>query len=222
MPNDIDYLEYMEMAKIEAIRTAQNYVASLDDPKLIYQSAVFSGLIKEIYNNVFSPIPHRTGRRTEDGLHISSFYGIDRIVKDNRSRTLLDIHSIEELLYAWDNIYTYLCSIYNHKRTIIKFCIMIGTTKEYIYSIANDKRNKSNSHLGDLLKIWSEQCESDLIDGVTEQNSVGSMFMLKAKYGYVETQAPLQIVTNAPTETATQIAQKYTQYIEAPKQPTDI
>ena len=43
------------------------------------------------------------------------------------------------------------------------------------------------------VKKWRKECESSLVDGATERNSVGCIFALKANYGYTETPQRIEI-----------------------------
>ena len=58
---------------------------------------------------------------------------------------------------------------------------------------------RSSSEHSRTVKKWLAECESSLVDGATERNSVGCIFALKANYGYTETPQRIEITgANAP------------------------
>jgi hypothetical protein len=60
---------------------------------------------------------------------------------------------------------------------------------------------------------WLRECELALVDGATEQNSIGCIFALKANYGYVEGQQ-ITISTNGDAgKSIDQIAAEHRQQI---------
>ena len=52
---------------------------------------------------------------------------------------------------------------------------------------------RSSSEHSRTVKKWLAECESSLVDGATERNSVGCIFALKANYGYTETPQRIEI-----------------------------
>ena len=57
----------------------------------------------------------------------------------------------------------------------------------------------ASSERSRTVKKWYAECESSLLDGATERNSVGCIFALKANYGYTETPQRIEITgANAP------------------------
>lgn len=189
---------------------ADDYIQSLGDNADIRNAnkALFTGMIKHIYNNTF------------------------RINK-------LDYNDIDTLNNLFD-IYTSLCYRYNKKPTVLNFTLMIGIDKltidrwlnstvrsniyyntkgERIYNLlvykqqhpGEEIRQEASSSHSNSVKRWLSECESALLDGVAEQNSIGCMFALKANYGYRDN----VVVNIQETETALtdrsreQIAQNY-------------
>ena len=53
------------------------------------------------------------------------------------------------------------------------------------------------------VKKWLKECESSLVDGATEKNSIGCIFALKANYGYSEGTQKVEITQG---QTAEQVA----------------
>ena len=57
----------------------------------------------------------------------------------------------------------------------------------------------ASSTRSQTVKKWLKECESSLVDGATERNSVGCIFALKANYGYTETPQRIEITgANTP------------------------
>ena len=144
--------------------------------------SLFTGMIKYIYKHLFKP-----GKRDK--------------VKYN-SNTVLDTGNIDLLNNIWD-IYTELCYKYNKRPTILNFSLLIGVSSDTIdtwrrgeYRTGSDG---ASSVYSDSVKKWLKECESSLVDGATERNSVGCIFALKANYGYTETPQRIEITgANAP------------------------
>ena len=162
---------------------ADEYINNLDDPESINNNpSLFTGMIKHIYKNLFKP------RRNDKVLY--------------NSNSVLDTGDIELLDNIW-NIYTELCYRYNKRPTLLNFSLLVGIGNDVFNSwIRGEYRageNGASSPHCQTAKKWKAECESSLVDGATERNSVGCIFALKANYGYTET--PQQIViagANAP------------------------
>ena len=138
--------------------------------------SLFTGMIKYIYKHLFKP-----GKRDK--------------VKYN-SNTVLDTGNIDLLNNIWD-IYTELCYKYNKRPTILNFSLLIGVSSDTIdtwrrgeYRTGSDG---ASSVYSDSVKKWLKECESSLVDGATERNSVGCIFALKANYGYTETPQRIEV-----------------------------
>ena len=68
----------------------------------------------------------------------------------------------------------------------------------------------ASSERSRTVKKWYAECESSLVDGATERNSVGCIFALKANYGYTETPQRVEIVNGqAPEQIAADIAARH-------------
>ena len=74
------------------------------------------------------------------------------------------------------------------------------------------------------MKKWYSECESSLVDGATERNSVGCIFALKANYGYTETPQRVEIVNGQqPEQIAADIAARHRLgKAERPELPDDL
>lgn len=134
----------------------------------------------------------------------------------------LDLDNISMLYQIWD-FYTYLCYKFNKYPIMQEFSILTGIstntfrqwknkeTRAYIYSYeGKEVRNiydfsrkfhipinkidrVASSLYSEFITNCQTECENALLRGAAEQNRIGSIFVLKAVYGYRE---------NTPTEAA--------------------
>ena len=152
------------------------YVASLADPDLIFKSSAFNGGMKYCYKTVFQP---------------------DKPQLYNK-RTNIDTGDVELLNSIWD-IYTALCYRYGHRPTVIRFSILTGISMETFNSW--EKRSWRNDTLqhSESVKRWKTEAENALVDGASESNSIGSIFLLKSNFNYRES-APITPYENQTFE----------------------
>lgn len=166
---------------------ADEYINTLDDPESINNNpSLFTGMIKYIYKYLFKP------KRNDKVLY--------------NSNSVLDTGDIELLDNIW-NIYTELCYRYNKRPTLLNFSLLVGIGNDVFNSwIRGEYRageNGASSPHCQTAKKWKAECESSLVDGATERNSIGCIFALKANYGYTE--APQRIeITGANTPALSQ------------------
>ena len=162
---------------------ADEYINALNDPESINNNpSLFTGMIKHIYKNLFKP------RRNDKVLY--------------NSNSVLDTGDIELLDNIW-NIYTELCYRYNKRPTLLNFSLLVGISNDTFttweqgeYRGGSDGAGSAHSR---TVKKWRKECESSLVDGATERNSVGCIFALKANYGYTETPQRIEITgSNTP------------------------
>lgn len=173
---------------------ADEYINTLDDPDLIYNNpSLFTGMIKYIYKHLFKP-----GKN-------------DKVLYN--ANTLLDTGDIELLDNIW-GIYTELCYKYSKRPTILNFSLMIGVDNRTIdtwrrgeFRAGEDGASSAHSQ---TVKKWLAECESSLVDGATERNSIGCIFALKANYGYTETPQKIEVIGGQiPDQTAADIAARH-------------
>lgn len=163
---------------------ADEYINTLGDPESINNNpSLFTGMIKYIYKYLFKP------KRNDKVLY--------------NSNSVLDTGDIELLDNIW-NIYTELCYRYNKRPTLLNFSLLVGIGNDVFNSwIRGEYRageNGASSPHCQTAKKWKAECESSLVDGATERNSVGCIFALKANYGYTETPQRIEITgANTPT-----------------------
>ena len=162
---------------------ADEYINNLSDPESINNNpSLFTGMIKYIYKHLFKPKKN------------------DKVLSNSNSN--LDLSDIDLLDNIW-GIYTELCYKYSKRPTILNFSLMIGVDNTTIdswrrgeYRAGEDGARSARSQ---TVKKWLKECESSLVDGATERNSVGCIFALKANYGYTETPQRIEITgANAP------------------------
>lgn len=164
---------------------ADEYIQTLPEDR---QNKVYgdvyavSGMMQYIYKHVFMP-------------HETLLYN---------SNTVIDTSDVRLLNHVWED-YASICYRYGVMPTIYRFCKMTGISVDTINTWMNGTiRNASKAH-SELAKSWKAECEAALCDAGGNQ-TVKSIFLLKSKYGYVETQQPVQIVNPlAPKMTAEQL-----------------
>ena len=151
---------------------ADEYINTLDDPESINNNpSLFTGMIKYIYKRLFKYNP-----------------------VNNDDITVLDD--------IW-GIYTELCYKYNKRPTLLNFSLMVGVSNDTFNAWKNGEyragEGGASSAHSLTVKKWLKECESSLVDGATERNSVGCIFALKANYGYTETPQRIEITgANTP------------------------
>lgn len=156
---------------------ADEYINTLSDPESINNNpSLFTGMIKYIYKHLFKP-----GKK-------------DKVLYN--TNTVLDTGDIETIDDIW-SIYTELCYKYNKRPTLLNFSLLVGVSNDTFttweqgeYRGGSDGAGSAHSR---TVKKWRKECESSLVDGATERNSVGCIFALKANYGYTETPQRIEI-----------------------------
>ena len=162
---------------------ADEYINTLSDPESINNNpSFFTRMIKYIYKHLFKP-----GKK-------------DKVLYN--TNTVLDTGDIETIDDIW-SIYTELCYKYNKRPTLLNFSLLVGVSNDTFttweqgeYRGGSDGAGSAHSR---TVKKWRKECESSLVDGATERNSVGCIFALKANYGYTETPQRIEITgSNSP------------------------
>lgn len=148
------------------------YINTLDDPESINNNpSLFTGMIKYIYKHLFKNNPVNND----------------------------DISVLDNIF----DIYTELCYRYNKRPTLLNFSLLVGISNDTFNAWKNGEyragEGGASSAHSLTVKKWLKECESSLVDGATERNSVGCIFALKANYGYTETPQRIEITgANAP------------------------
>ena len=194
MKNTIKAYNGAEVYESKIHELADEYINTLDDQESINNNpSLFTGMIKYIYKYLFKP------KRNDKVLY--------------NSNSVLDTGDIELLDNIW-NIYTELCYRYNKRPTLLNFSLLVGIGNDVFNSwIRGEYRageNGASSPHCQTAKKWKAECESSLVDGATERNSVGCIFALKANYGYTETPQKIEIVGGQqPEQIAADIASRH-------------
>ena len=193
MENDNVIIAYnnIELYQSEIDILCDEYIRTLHDENLIYKSAVFSGLLRYIYS-----------------------HKLKYIIPDTFSN---DYSLLDDI---FNNIYISLCSRYNIVPTIIQFCVLCHIDRSNLNCIRNGVNRdgtKVNPVSHCTVKLWYDTCEASLLGKAVNESSIGSIFGLKANYGYKEAteNSVIKIETTA-YHTPEQIAEKYKQ-VEKPK-----
>ena len=172
---------------------ADEYINTLSDPESINNNpSLFTGMIKYIYRHLFKNNP---------------------INND-------DIGLIDNI---W-SIYTELCYKYSKRPTLLNFSLLVGINNDTFNAWKNGEyrrgENGASSEHSRTVKKWLAECESSLVDGATERNSVGCIFALKANYGYTETPQRVEIVNGqTPDQVAADIAARHIGQAKRPELP---
>ena len=183
---------------------ADEYINTLSDPESINNNpSLFTGMIKYIYKHLFKP-----GKK-------------DKVLYN--TNTVLDTGDIDTIDDIW-SIYTELCYKYNKRPTLLNFSLLVGVSNDTFttweqgeYRGGGDGAGSAHSR---TVKKWRKECESSLVDGATERNSVGCIFALKANYGYTETPQRVEIVNGQqPEQVAADIAARHIGQAKRPELP---
>ena len=151
---------------------ADEYINTLSDPESINNNpSLFTGMIKYIYKRLFKNNPVNND----------------------------DISVLDNIF----DIYTELCYRYNKRPTLLNFSLLVGISNDTFNAWKNGEyragEGGASSAHSLTVKKWLKECESSLVDGATERNSVGCIFALKANYGYTETPQRIEITgANTP------------------------
>lgn len=170
---------------------ALEYEQRMLHPENLYKlsSSSFTGLIKYINKKLFGK-------------------PIDKCI--NTFHKSLDIYTnCDYISVIWDR-YTELCYDYDQKPTIEEFCLMVGISRDTLYSWASGESAKGQDWCDrlsctrtDMVHKWMSECKLGRYKGAAAGN-VGYIFLCKAIDGLVET-APVHIEQQKPKLTAEQL-----------------
>lgn len=163
------------------------YIDSLPNPDNIYKSATFTGLIEFISRKVIKPLN----------------------ITDSTGKTL-NYKALNDIFY---NIYIPICTRFNICPTVIGFSTLAKIDRANLTDIKNgiyrSDGRKASPEATQIVKKWFETCENGLTGKAINENGIGSIFLLKSKYGYQE-QNTLTIQTDTINhDTAEQIASRH-------------
>lgn len=167
-----------------------DYIATLDDPKQVYNSITFIGLLQYIYR-------HKIKHIIETDKH-------------NRNTNTNNYILLDEI---FNNIYLPLNTKYKIVPSLLGFCTFVKISKSNIYDILagvyHVDRATVNSATSAIIKTWNEICENSLYNKAAVDNGVGSIFLLKSVYSYQEAAQRVEISQQEQSAPAEQIAEKY-------------
>lgn len=178
--------KYADIYPADIERVEQNYIASLPDPDSIYNINAFIGLLFRLHREVIAPALKRPGD-----------------IKTGAKG--YDITAMNEVFY---HVFIPLISKYRITPTIGMFMYLIGIDSSVvdrwkkpsnnididgidIYGSSNNTCNlssKSNIDKYSYYRKWNNYIEQWILGNVTNTNSIGGMFHLKAVYGYSDAQ----------------------------------
>lgn len=197
MANTVKAESGTEVYETKIHELADDYINTLDDPESINNNpSLFTGMIKYIYRHLYKNNP---------------------INND-------DIGLIDNI---W-SIYTELCYKYSKRPTLLNFSLLVGINNDTFNAWKNGEyrrgENGASSEHSRTVKKWLSECESSLVDGATERNSVGCIFALKANYGYTETPQRIEVVGGQiPDQVAADIAARHqVGQVERPEIPPEL
>lgn len=194
MANVIKTTDGIEVYESKIYILCDEYINTLNNTDDIYNNpSLFTGMLKHIYKHLFKP-----GKN-------------DKILSNSNCK--LDLSNIDLLDSIW-TIYTDLCYRYSKRPTILNFSLMIGVDNTTIDSWRRGEYRAGDegarSARSQTVRKWLKECESSLVDGATEKNSIGCIFALKANYGYTETPQRVEIVNGqSPEQIAADIAARH-------------
>ena len=168
------------------------YISRLPDSNSIYKSAVFAGMLRYIYQHKIKDVIETD--RINNSLPMN----------ENNYDLLNDI---------FNNIYIYLCSLYNIVPSIIQFCVLVDidntTVSDLNKGIYRTNGKTANPARSQTVKKWYAVCESMLLSKAQNESSIGSIFALKANYGYRDNIQQIEVLPTQQTQTAEQIKERY-------------
>ena len=184
MDNVILTYNNIELYQSEIDVLCDEYISTLHDESMIYKSTVFSGMLNYIYLHKLKYI-------------IPDTYKHDYTLLDN----------------IFDNVYINLCTRYNICPSIIQFSVLCHVDNTFLSELRSGTYkdgSRVNPEATQTAKKWYSVCESMLLSKATNESSIGSIFALKANYGYRDNDQPQLIQIQTGTQaTPEQIAEKY-------------
>ena len=141
--------------------------------------------------------------------HSQAFTGLINYISHRLDKQAIR-NSLESLYQAWEDYKTIVYS-HNQNPMIMEFCMFIGIHRDTFNSWARgETRNEYSSKLTltrtDLIKNITNECVMGHAKSA-EGGSVGSIFTLKAQYGWVET-APQAVINPIQAQNNAEIAAK--------------
>ena len=215
--------KYANIYPADIERVEENYIASLPDPDSIYNINAFIGLLFRLHREVVAPALKRPG-------------------ETNPGCKGYDIQSMDSVFY---NVFIPLIAKYRITPTIGLFMYLTGLTSAVIdnwkknidNTIYSDNDNNIDIHsttYSDSVRVknnytkltyyqkWNNYIEQWILGNVTNTNSIGGMFTLKAVYGYSDAQTiRVEPTTTAPAISEAQLTAIATNAAQLPDKASD-
>lgn len=102
-----------------------------------------------------------------------------------KPHTKLDLSDPDLIVSTWE-FYRGICLRYGGTCTVQRFCVFVGMNRETLDTWQNGEY-RTTAH-SNIVKMFKQQSESDLLSRAIEGNSIGSIFALKAGFGYNDNQ----------------------------------
>lgn len=145
----------------------EKYINSLNDPEEIYNNnGSFVGMLKYIYKYYLSILLGNKNRVPANGY--------DYILLDD----LFNIYT--DLVYRYKK---------NKQPNIIEYCLFTNIDRTMLYRIRQGEVKKATFSDIHNVKRWFSECENSLLNN----DSVSSIFKLKAMFNYNDNLAPVPI-----------------------------
>lgn len=147
----------------------EEYIESLYNPEMIFKVSVFNGLLNLIHERL-----------------------LKNIIKNQTYN--INYNICDEIFYK---IYIPLCNKYNIIPSVINFTsTVLRIDNTLITDIRNGNYRSDGSNVRklttQLVKKWFDVCESSYVQSVSNNNSIGCMFLLKSLYKYSDNN-PIQV-----------------------------
>ena len=190
--NSDEFKRQIEIYDSDIDLYTSEYIDNLSDETMIYKTMIFNGLLQYIY------------------VHVFKYKG--NTTRYHNKNSTIDYSNTDIINHLID-IYISLCFKYNHIPSILGFSVMTGIDNQTITSWLNGEyRQVKNDNVythSETAKRLKSICEHALLANATENNSIGSIFALKANYNYSD-QPKAEIPVSKPeTITLEEVQQRY-------------
>lgn len=199
---------------------ADDYIADLDDDskQRFYSNnkMMFNDLLTEIYEQYFmsNPMDYNDVKQMSQiwRCYARLCYKCGKRLTLQGFVTMTGVD--DNTLYDWEKGRTRTYIYYDEQGNRIKN--LLAYQKQYPNATVIKK--SSREHM-DFVKRCLKDCEQSLLDGATEQNSIGCIFALKALYGYSD--QPRTQVQQLPSGTPLAMSELPQLTADAPEQTLD-
>lgn len=173
-----------ELYTSQIYQSVDEFVADLPEGRTLEESETFSGMISYLYDTLFKP--------TERGKHGS----------------ILDYDDLDSLDRVW-MIYTRLCGRYKQTPSLYEYCTLTGISPDTLTDWQNGRLRASDAERVRTIKRWKNQTVAALEKKCINNNSIGSIFTLKAAHGWKESLPVAEVQPQVQHESAAEISARY-------------